>query len=232
MLDRYGYFEEDGEIELDRGGRERSRDIRVFVVQPAPPGGEPDSRLISVNGKPPSADERKEDDERRDGDRVDTSREASEGRARRRQQTMEDLRRGLIVRIAGRAAIDGHETTLVTFEPRSGASLHSRAARFIRAMRGKLWVTAAGDIVRSEVELMDNVSVGWGLIARIWKGSWLHVRQQPQGGVWLPHEMTAEAQGRTLLFRTFRTRYAVRWWGYQRGAGPKAPDSPAPQALR
>jgi hypothetical protein len=67
---------------------------------------------------------------------------------------------------------------------------------------------------------VDNVSVGWGLIARIWKGSSLRAQQQLKDGAWLPHKLDAEAQGRTLLFRTFRTRYAVKFWGFKLGAAP------------
>ncbi|MGH9314375.1 MAG: hypothetical protein ACRD09_08355 [Vicinamibacterales bacterium] len=216
LLERFGYFEEDTEIQVDRSGVEEKRETRVYAVTPAPPGGGPDSRLVSVDGRAPTSDEREEDDERRADERDDARRESKDARERRRE-AIEDLRRGLVVRIDGRAAIDGHQTTIVVFEPRPGARLRSRAGLFIRAMRGRLWATSAGDIVRLEAELVDDVSVGWGLIARIWKGGWLRARQQQQGSAWLPFEMTAEAQGRTLLFRTFRTRYAVRWWGYKLG---------------
>jgi hypothetical protein len=220
LLDRYGYFEEDTEIQLDPSGAEESRETRVYVVSPAPPGGVSDSRLLTVNGKEPSPDEREEDEERRADDKSDASRESRDDRQRRRREAVEDLRRGLTVQITGHEAIGGHQTTILAFEPRPGARLHSRMGLFIRAMRGRIWVTPAGEIVQIEAELVDNVSVGWGLIARIWKGSSLRARQQALNGAWLPHELTAEAQGRTLLFRTFRTRYAAKFWGFKLGATP------------
>jgi hypothetical protein len=219
-LERYGYYEEDIEVQLDRSGAETSREARVYVVSPAPPGAEPDSRLISVDGRPPTPDEREEDDERRADERDESSREAVKVRERRRE-AVEDLRRGLIVRIDGRETIDGRQLTILAFEPRDGAKLRSRAGLFIRAMKGRIWVTPAGDIIKAEAELVDDVSVGWGLIARVWRGSSLRAHQQPQGELWLPQDMTAEAHGRTLLFRTFRTRYIVRFWGYKLGAAPE-----------
>jgi hypothetical protein len=219
QLERYGYFEEDIEIQLDRAGAEVSREARVYAVSPAPPGGEPESRLVSVDGRAPTDDEREEDDERRAEEREEASRESVKARERRRE-AVEDLRRGLTVRVDGREQVDGRQVTILAFEPRAGARLRSRAGLFIRAMRGRIWVTANGDIVRADAELIDDVSVGWGLIARVWKGASLHARQQPQGGHWLPQDMTAEARGRTLLFRTFRTRYVVRFWGYKLGAPP------------
>jgi hypothetical protein len=220
QLERYGYFEEDIEIQLDRSGGEASREARVYAVSPAPPGGEPDSRLVSVDGRLPTADEREEDDERRADEREESDSESVKASERRRE-AVEDLRRGLNVRIEGRERVDGRQLTILAFEPRAGAKLRSRAGLFIRAMKGRIWVTPAGDIAKAEAELVDNVSVGWGLIARVWKGSSLRAHQQPQGNFWLPQDMTAEASGRTLLFRTFRTRYAVRFWGYKLGAPPE-----------
>jgi hypothetical protein len=219
-LDRFGYFEEDIEIQLDRAGAEATREARVYVVSPAPPGGEPESRLVSVDGRAPTPDEREDDDERRADDRSESSSKSVKSRERRRE-AVEDLRRGLVVRIDGRETIDGRQTTILAFQPRPDASLRSRAGLFIRAMQGRIWVTPAGDIVQAEAELVDDVSVAWGIIARIWKGSRLRARQQPQGDLWVPQDMTAEARGRTLLFRTFRTRYVVRFWGYKLGATPE-----------
>jgi hypothetical protein len=220
LLDRYGYFEEDTEIQLDPTGAEEGRETRVYVVSPAPQGGVSESRLLTVNGKEPSQDEREEDEERRGDDKSDASRESRDDRQRRRREAVEDLRRGLTVRIAGHETVDGHQTTILAFEPRPGARLESRLGLFIRAMRGRIWVTAAGELVQVDAELVDNVSVGWGLIARIWKGSSLRARQQLKDGAWLPYELNAQAQGRTLLFRTFRTRYAVKFWGFTLGATP------------
>jgi hypothetical protein len=214
-LGRHGYFEEDTEIQLDHTGAETKRETRMYAVSPAPPDSEPDSRLISVDGRPPTADEREEDEERRADDKKDAAKSQE-----RRREAVEDLRRGLTVRINGRETVDGHPTTILAFEPREGAHLRSRAGMFIRAMEGRVWVTSVGDIVKAEAQLTDDVTVGWGLIARVWRGSSLQARQQPQGEFWLPQDMTAEARGRTLLFRTFRTRYLVRFWGYRLGAPP------------
>jgi hypothetical protein len=227
-LEKYGYFEEDTEIKLDRNGHELERETRVYVVSPASNGGEPDSRLVSVNGKPPSEDEREEDDERRERERDDDEAE-SKSTSQRRREAVEDLRRGLMVKIEGRETVDGHRATILTFEPRPGARLQSRVGRFVRVMRGRVWATENGDVVRVEARLDSDVSVGWGLIARIWEGSWLRAKQRPHEGTWLPLDLTAEAQGRTLLFRTFRTRYAVRYWGYRLGAAPEPTLSPPSQ---
>jgi hypothetical protein len=225
-LERHGYFEEDTEVRLDRAGRELERESRVYAVSPGANGRPPDSRLVAVNGKPPSEEEREEDEERRDRDFEDIESE-SKSASQRRREAVEDLRRGLVVRIEGRQLVDGHQATILAFEPRSGARLQSRVGRFIRVMRGRVWATDGGDVMRVEARLDSDVSVGWGLIARIWRGSWLHGRQQPQGSAWLPDQLTAEAHGRTLLFRTFRTRYEVRYWGYRLGAAPEPTSLPS-----
>jgi hypothetical protein len=220
QIGRYGYFEEDTEIRLDAKGLEQSRETRVYAVSPATDGGSRDSRLVSVDGRPPNPSEREDEEERRAGERTSSREEAADA-SRRRQEIVEDLDRGLVVRIDGRASLDGEDTTIVAFEPRPGARLQSRVARFIRALQGRVWVTAQGDIVQVDASLVDNISVGWGVIARIWKGTWLRGRQQRHEGTWLPLELTAEVQGRTLLFRTFRTRYGVKYWEYRLGAGPE-----------
>jgi hypothetical protein len=223
QIARHGYFEEDTEIQLDSDGREQERETKVFAVSPAVQGREPDSRLVSVDGRPPTAEERAEDDERR-ANEGDDSREEGGDSSRRRREAVEDLYRGLVVRIDGREAVNGVNTTILAFEPKPGARLRSGAARFIRAMRGRVWVTAEGNVVQVDASLVDNVSVGWGVIARIWKGSWFRGRQQLRDDHWVPLEFTAEAQGRTLLFRTFRTRYVVKYWGYRLGAAPDSEE--------
>jgi hypothetical protein len=227
-LEKYGYFEEDTEISLNRAGGEDERETRVYIVSPAANGFDPETRLMSVNGKPPSQDEREDDDERREREREDVE-SRSKSASQRRREAVEDLRRGLVVKIDGRETVDGHRATILAFEPRPDAHLQSRVGRFVRVMRGRVWATDAGDVVRVEARLDSDVSVGWGLIARIWQGSWLRANQQPHEGSWLPREMTAEAHGRTLLFRTFRTRYAVRYWGYRLGAAPEPTLSPPAQ---
>ena len=95
----------------------RRNATRVYVVSPAPKGGEPDSRLVSVNGKPPSEDEREEDEERRERDREDVE-SRSTSASQRRRAAVEDLRRGLVVKIEGRETVDGHQATVLSFEPR------------------------------------------------------------------------------------------------------------------
>jgi hypothetical protein len=228
QLEKFGYFEEDTEIKLNRAGGEDERESRVYVVSPAANGGEPESRLLSVNGKPPSEDDLEDDKERREREREDVE-SKSKSASQRRREAVEDLRRGLVVKIEGRETVDGHQANILSFEPRPGAQLQSRVGRFVRAMRGRVWATDAGDVVRVEAHLDSDVSVGWGLIARIWQGSWLRAKQQPHQGAWLPRELNAEAHGRTLLFRTFRTRYAVRYWGYRLGAAPEPTLSPPSQ---
>jgi hypothetical protein len=65
------------------------------------------------------------------------------------------------------------------------------------------------------VQAIDDVSVGWGLVGRLHKGSRIVVERQRLGRQWLPWRLTFEASGRTLLFRTFDLNVVTEFSEYK-----------------
>ena len=64
---------------------------------------------------------------------------------------------------------------------------------------------------------IDDLSFGYGVLARLNKGATVTVRREPiERGLWLPVSIRFEGEGRALLFRKLRINFAVDWFDYRR----------------
>ena len=85
-------------------------------------------------------------------------------------------------------------------------------------IRGRVWVDEQDrEPARVEVEVLDTVSSGLGLVARIHKGSTVHFRRRKVNSeVWLPAEARIEASGRVALLRRVRVNEAIACFDYRK----------------
>ena len=66
--------------------------------------------------------------------------------------------------------------------------------------RGRAWIAEADrQIVRLDMRAADAVSIGWGIVGRIYEGSRFVFSRRKIEDTWLPAEVIFEASGRTLL---------------------------------
>lgn len=71
--------------------------------------------------------------------------------------------------------------------------------------------------MRLEFEVIDTVSLGWGLLARIHKGTRLRFeRRKVNGEVWLPAEAEYTVSGRLALFKRVRARAVSQFANYRK----------------
>ena len=63
---------------------------------------------------------------------------------------------------------------------------------------------------------MDDVSIGWGIVGRLHKGSRLVVERRPVDGIWLPSRLSFTATGKTLMFRAFSLDVVTEYFQYKR----------------
>ena len=86
----------------------------------------------------------------------------------------------------------------------------------MKDFQGRAWfLEEDGQFARLEVHAIDDVSVGWGIVGRLHKGSRIVVERQRLGRLWLPWRLTFEANGRTLLFRTFEVNVVTEYSDYK-----------------
>jgi hypothetical protein len=226
------YTERRREQTLDGSGRVKREKVQVFEVYPGLPGEEPYRRLIEENGRPVPAPalerrdrERQQKVERYARDQARQN-EADRQRAAReyekwlkeRTAAIEDIFHVFDVRMLRREPIDGHDTILFALEPRKDARPRTDSGRMMRHFRTLAWISESDyELVRVEVEAVDTVSFGLGLLARLHKGATAtYQRRKVDGEAWLPERVTYRGSGRVLLIRRLRLGGVSEFFGYRR----------------
>ena len=122
------------------------------------------------------------------------------------------------VRMTGRETIDGHDTIAFTLTPRPDAKPQTRAGNIMRNFSGRAWISESDyELVRLDVEAIDTVSIGFGLLARLHKGSQLSFqRRKINNEVWLPASAKYSLSARVGLFAVLRRGGSVEFSNYKK----------------
>jgi hypothetical protein len=229
----YAYTETRRETKLDKSGQPTGGEsLKVFESYPGLPGEPRWSRVISEDGRPvPPAELEKKDRERREHveeyarnlakdpvkERAKQDKERERER-RERYESIDELFRVFDVRMQGREAIDGHDTIAFSLAPRPGVKPSTREGRMMVNFSGRAWISESDhELVRAEVEAIDTVSFGFGLLARVHKGSRVAFqRRKVNGEVWLPAVVTYSATARIALVKMFRRGGTAEFSNYKK----------------
>jgi hypothetical protein len=228
----YVFTERRVEQKLDGSGRVREERVKVYEVYPPLPGEEPYRRLIEEDGRPvPAAALEKRDREQqkkaekyaRDAARqtragYEKAQRAYDKVMRERSDDIDDIFNVFDVRMIGRERIGGHGTIAFTLTPRAGARPRTDSGRMMRHFTARAWISETEfELVRVEVEAVDNVSFGLGLLARLHKGATAtYERRKVNGEAWLPARVTYTGSGRVLLVRRLRLGGYSEFSNYRR----------------
>lgn len=210
---RYTYTETETRYTYDGSGRVVRTQHRVYEVDPS---FEPEltyRRLVSVNHVQQD-DLAKQDAEHQKKVREWTARRESEGQnareARLRREADEDRAEQAVVdeltaiydfRMIGRETIDGRSAIVYAFEPRPGYSPRTPQGRIIKNFRGQAWVDEEDrELARLTTDVLETVSVKFGFIFRLLKGSrGIVQRRKIDGETWLPTYTRFTGSGRVFL---------------------------------
>jgi hypothetical protein len=226
----YAYVEKRTEQRLNGSGEVTSESVKLFEIYPGLPGQDRYQRLIEENGKPvPPAKLADRDRDRQKEVESYASRMASANdrqketqrleKARRRYAAaIDDLFRVYDIHMIRREAIDGHGTILATLTPKPGAKPQTDDGKIMQHFKARAWISEADyELVRVEIEAIDDLSMGLGLLARIHKGTTAtYQRRKVNEEVWLPAEVTWTASARVLLVRRLRIRGTAEFSGYRK----------------
>jgi hypothetical protein len=228
----YMYVETRREQKLDKAGRPTSETVKVFESYPGLPGEPRWERVISEDGKPvPPNQLEKTDAERRK--RVEAyarklAQETPADRARRarardkeereRNEMVDDALNVFDIRMVRREPIEGHDTILFSVVPKADAKSRTRAGNIARNFSGRAWISEADhEIVRVELEAIDNVSIGFGLLARLHKGSQMAFqRRKVNGEVWLPAAARYSVSARVGVLAVMRRGAVLEFSDYRK----------------
>ena len=101
---------------------------------------------------------------------------------------------------------------------RSGPWGENDDGRIMRHFRARAWISESDyELVRVEIEAIDNLSFGLGLLARVHKGTVATFqRRKVNNEVWLPERVTWTASARVMLLKTLRVRGVSEFSNYRK----------------
>ncbi|MFN8092658.1 MAG: hypothetical protein U0599_10640 [Vicinamibacteria bacterium] len=213
-LSLYTYDVAEVREDLDAGGRAARRETKgfeVFFVR-----GRPVRRLVERDGRPLPAKERAREDARARqlADDLAAGRSATEQPGLRISRVLERYD----FAYAGREDVAGRCALAFDVAARPGRFDLDRDA-LLRRLAGRLWVDEEDRaVVRLQVRNTGGLRVGLGIAASVSSLGLEAEFARMEDGVWLPRRVEARAEGRKLLFASFRVRTTTTYSNYRRFA--------------
>ena len=212
---QYVYRQTDTRVSRDSDGRATKTEVKVFEVFPAPERELTYKRLVLVNGVQPSNLAQKD---REQADKVRKwlaarEREGVSAREKRlREQAEADRHEAEVVEevialyritMTGRESIAGRSTIAFTLDPRPEYKARTKEAGIIKKFKGRAWIDEQDhELARLEMEAIDSVTIGFGVVARLYAGSRAVIeRRKVDGDTWLPARSHFVGGGRLLLVK-------------------------------
>lgn len=167
------------------------------------------ARLIAVNDKPPSAEERKRDDERLQKLVDDPQARA----AKQKQQKEDEERTDRMVKALPDAFIyeydsvepdkDGRHLVRLKFRPNPKYDPPNRELQVYEGMEGSILISSGDErLIRIQARLFKSVNFGWGILGRLDPGGQFEVVQsRVNGDRWEVTEMRLHFTGKILIFK-------------------------------
>jgi hypothetical protein len=226
----YMFIERRTQQKLDASGRPKDESVKVFEVYPGLPGEDRYRRLIEEDGKPvPQGKLALQDRERqkqvesyarRFSTSAERQRETRQREKERRQYSaaVDDLFRIYDIHMMRRESIEGHDTIVATLTPKDGVKPQTDDGRVMRHFKARAWMSESDyELVRVEIEAIDDLSFGLGLLARVHKGTIAtYQRRKVNNETWLPEQVTWTASARVLLLKRLRLRGVAEFSGYRK----------------
>jgi len=228
----YIYVETRREQKLDGSGRVQQESVKVYESYPGLPGEDRWERLISENGQPRAASDLEKElrnrqkkaeamvSEATDQPARQQARQQREYAAQRRESdaVLDDLFLVYNIRMERRELLDGHETIVFSLTPRRDAKPRTREGSQLRTVAVRAWVSESDrELVRVDAEVIDTLSMGFGLLARLHKGAKLSfLRTKVNDEVWLPSRVSYSGSARVGLVAVLRRSGMSEFSGYRK----------------
>lgn len=169
-------------------------------------GGRAD-RIVLFNGEPLSPEQQEKQEHRlhkllSDHDALKNELKDQQSEIQRRVRLVRAFPKAFIFDFAG------SEKGLLRFDfrPDPDFSPKDRETQMYRGMEGSVWIDSLQErIVRVEGVLVKDVSFGWGVVGRLYKGGVYEITQNRLSpGGWRITHMNIDLKGKMFLFNSFR----------------------------
>jgi hypothetical protein len=224
LLSNYTYTEKRTRIDLDSDGKPKNTEVNVFQVFPGKAGRPGYQRQIVKDGKPVSDEELKKADQEREKQLAEIQRKIAARtpeqnqksraeRDRKDAETLDDVFGGYEFQILGREEISGKPVIVVQFKPRPGYNPKTSDGKNMQHLAGRAWISEEDhQLARVEMEVIDTISLGFGILARLQKGATLKAeRQKFNDEIWLPMRTEVTLKARFLVLKGFNLRQITEY---------------------
>ncbi len=214
--DHYVYKERDEDRRLDPDGRVRSQDVDDSIIILV--GEAPFEQLVKRNGRPPSADEQRKQDEKL----ASLKRETPQERAARLREQREnrsfirEVPEGFDFQLIGEEVINGRPAYVLRATPRAGYRANGKYGKLMSKVQGKVWVDKQDfGWVKIEGEVTQPFSLGL-FLARVLRGSHITMEQSSfDDGIWLPKRIELRASTKILFVKSYDINRILTYSDYQ-----------------
>lgn len=167
------------------------------------------ARLIAVNDRPPSVEERHKDDERlqklaSDPQVRETKRKQQKEDEERTTRMVRALPDAFVYEYDGfEAAKDGQQLVRLKFKPNPTYDPPTRELQVYQGMEGTMLIDPSDErLARIEAHLFRGVNFGWGILGHLDPGGQFEVEQSRVGGDrWEVTQMRLRFTGKILFFK-------------------------------
>jgi hypothetical protein len=224
LLGQYTYTQKETKTTLDSKGKTTKTETNVYQVIRGAQEWKTYRRHISRNGVPLS-DRELEKQDRKEQERVEKEirrRANQSAKKRQEEQTKAELKEReeidevfavYDVQLVRREMLHAISTILVTFKAKPGYKPKSREGKVLQHIAGQAWIAEDDhELAKLEAEIIDTISIGAGLLAKVQKGSRLTFeRRKINDEIWLPVRVDASLNGRLLLLKGLNQREVTEY---------------------
>ena len=234
LLDQYTFTEKQTERRLDANGNVKKVTSAAYEVYPSAEPGHTYRKLVEQDGKPLPADELAKEDRKQQAKEAKAAARSPEVQAERRSkedEAIDELFRLYDIRFLGREPLEGRDAILVTFAPRPGVETTTKPGKILKKFSGRAWIDEEDrQLVRAEAELTDDLSFGFGILAKLKKGARAQLRRRKVNDeIWLPAEARFVGHARLFLVKGLHIDALSEYSDYKKFS--VATDATAPGAF-
>jgi hypothetical protein len=213
----YTFVERRTEQRVNGEGRVTKESSKVYEVYPGLGGEDRYRRLIEENGRPVPADELAKQDRERQK-QVEAYERSLQKARREYADAVDDIFRVYDIAMVRRELIEGHDTIFATLTPKPDVKPRTDSGKIMQHFRAKAWISESDyELVRVEIEAIDTLSFGFGLLARVHKGTVAtYQRRKVNDEAWLPAQVTWTGSARLFLVRRLRLRGISEYSNYRK----------------
>ena len=218
LLGQYTYTLKRTWVQVDSNGKPNKTEVDAFEVFPGSADRVEYHRQTVKKGVPVSAkDLEKQDRDYEKRNRISTEkrRKLLADEEREEEAFVEDLFGVFETSPVGRENVGGRSTIEVDFLPRARSTYKTKSeyGKYLRHFRGRVWFDENDyEGVRLEVEAIEPVNIGFGVLAKLQKGARItNERKKFNDEVWLPVKVEISVDLRVMLLKGFRIRQMLEF---------------------